>query len=993
MEMFPLFIEGEAFHLYSQLSDSDKKKEDAVQKSFATAFSMTPAKAYSCFKDRCLRVDESPDAYVADLKRLLGLSGHKVSGDKDPVLFEQLLAGLTPEYSRQIRLTAAGKELKVSDCLESIRALRATEGDSKPGVTAAAAGGGNVPRSVMCFICKQMGHVKKNCPQRRSGNSQSSEQCGAPSSGGVRVCHFCDQPGHFKRDCTLRKKWMESHSQPSAAAAEPTRSAEDTCLCTVPSPGRQNLPKVYVDVAVDGGDWCRVRSVIDTGSTKTLVTIALVERVHAVLEQQPEEPILALDGKPLQLLGRATMKFVRNDGPVSIHPVTMSVLVVPELSVVGTEVLIGSDMVATCGGLKLDYDHECSLSAVVLGSRCDVAAATSVGEQDHPLRHVSAETDGDDIVLSSDDGSVRWDSEHGRWVLKWKWKDGHPPSASIGPGIGEYSRAKLTATEEELFGLEVQTWIDSGWLVPHDDVEHGEPACVLPLLAVVQPHKPTTPVRPCLDYRMLNKLIESSPGLDAPACSETLRSWRKSPAGDFQLVDLSKAYLQVHVHPELQRYQVVLWQGKPYVMTRVGFGMNIAPKFMDIIIRYVTRGYPEVDNYVDDLRIPTQLVDPVTAALHRFGLPTKPAEHLPNARVLGLQLSTSDDRVMWHRRDGVKMTFDLPLTKRKVFQWCGRLTSHYPVAGWLRPSCSMVKRLATLENGDNWDDEVSPELLSICQSLQERVSSHDPVRGVWQVNGDPDAVFTVWCDASDLALGVAIEVNGDVIEDSTEMRDVHDKHHINVAELEAAVKGIKLALIWKAKRAIVKTDSKTVFSWLRQVVNNVRSVKTSGLSDLLIQHRLQAIADLIDTFHLDIVVEWVPSAKNCADQLTRVPDPWIARSKFLKKETTVADSSSGPLSAETSHGEFVAAVSSLSLPCPVSHDDIVAAQSDDATIQSIIDQLQNDMPIPEDIRNVRQQLVVKNGVLFRCVKLTIEGVVTVIMCLLTSMYCERSCVC
>ena len=88
-------------------------------------------------------------------------------------------------------------------------------------------------------------------------------------------------------------------------------------------------------------------------------------------------------------------------------------------------------------------------------------------------------------------------------------------------------------------------------------------------------------------------------------------------------------------------------------------------------------------------------------------------------------------------------------------------------------------------------------------------------------------------------------------------------------------------------------------------------------------------------------------------------------------------SSSGPLSAETSHGEFVAAVSSLSLPCPVSHDDIVAAQSDDATILSIIDQLQNDMPISEDLRNVRQQLVVKNGVLFRCVKLSIEGVVTV----------------
>ena len=47
---------------------------------------------------------------MADLKRLLQLSGHKQDGDSDAMVVEQMIAGLPPEVARQLRMTLAGKK-------------------------------------------------------------------------------------------------------------------------------------------------------------------------------------------------------------------------------------------------------------------------------------------------------------------------------------------------------------------------------------------------------------------------------------------------------------------------------------------------------------------------------------------------------------------------------------------------------------------------------------------------------------------------------------------------------------------------------------------------------------------------------------------------------------------------------------------------------------------------------------------------------------------
>ena len=83
--------------------------------------------------------------------------------------------------------------------------------------------------------------------------------------------------------------------------------------------------------------------------------------------------------------------------------------------------------------------------------------------------------------------------------------------------------------------------------------------------------------------------------------------------------------------------------------------------------------------------------------------------------------------------------------------------------------------------------------------------------GVWPVDASPDAVWTTWCDASDVARATAAEVNGNIVEDHSWLRSTKDKKHINVAELEALLKELGLASDWNARNVWLKTDSKTVW--------------------------------------------------------------------------------------------------------------------------------------------------------------------------------------
>ena len=124
-------------------------------------------------------------------------------------------------------------------------------------------------------------------------------------------------------------------------------------------------------------------------------------------------------------------------------------------------------------------------------------------------------------------------------------------------------------------------------------------------------------------------------------------------------------------------------------------------------------------------------------------------------------------------------------TRRQLFSLCVKWVGHFPVAGWLRLAASYTKRLCENKSG-SWEEPIGPEAAQKAEEIRERISREDPARGTWRVR--PGGEFTLWCDSSSVAMGAALERDGQIVEDMAWLRRKDTALHINVAELTAVVR-------------------------------------------------------------------------------------------------------------------------------------------------------------------------------------------------------------
>lgn len=509
-------------------------------------------------------------------------------------------------------------------------------------------------------------------------------------------------------------------------------------------------------------------------------------------------------------------------------------------------VIMGMDAITQLGGMVIDGNGQ-----VRVGNNGRIVSIGVV----------------DGVEINDKDFDAKFDGQ--RWMVKWKWINQEPPVIK-----SQNRRCIVRSEHQAVFRSELDNWIKNGWLEKYQHSMHGEIGAVIPLIAAEQPNK-LVKVRPVMDYRRLNEHIQSNPGMDVAVCQEKLRSWRRK-LGRSCLLDLKKAYLQVHIEPSLRKYQIVDIDGEHFVMTRMGFGLNVAPKIMTKIISRVL-SLDEViakgtDHYIDDILVNEEevSVEHVKRHLEKYGLITKEPEPIVNARVLGLRVKTAGDNKLRWSRDGDIPELDKDMTKRELFSLCGKMIGHYPVAGWLRVACSYVKRLA---NEVDWDKKISDSNQRIVGDMIDMVNRDDPVRGRWNIQSVERC--KVWCDASSMAIGVSVEVDGDIIEDAAWMRKVDDGAHINVAELEAVIKGVSLALKWGVTKLEVITDSASVYGWVNSMLEDSRRPKVNGISEMIIRRRLSTIGQLVEEYQLEMTIRQVPSEQNKADALTRVPRKWL----------------------------------------------------------------------------------------------------------------------
>ncbi|KAF0307742.1 Retrovirus-related Pol polyprotein from transposon 297 [Amphibalanus amphitrite] len=841
--VLPLRLTGGAFAVWSQMPVADRGSADAVRDALFTAFAPDPFTAYEAFVSRRLQHGESADVFLADLRRLAALFG----GVPDRMLVCAFVAGL-PETTRQvIRAGTRAESLELASVLARARAVLS---DEQRRINVITVSGGR-------YECRGTGPVRVGVCSGVSADVNALVVADRPlgfdlvlgmdavvALGGVTV----KSADESVFGCELTEVAGGAAGEPVAARPAPPVSVTGGAV------GEPVAARPAPPVSVTGG-----------AAGEPVATRPA--RPVSVTGGAAGEPVAARPARPVSVTGGAVGE------PVAARPA-------PPVSV--TRGAAGEPVaarparpVSVTGGAagELVAARPAPPVSVTGGAAGEPVAARPAGSATVAEGAAAAATSGtrspEGLTVEAKDFVARFDGTAQVWTVAWKWADGVGPDC-LSNRVAEY---RVPPAVRQEYDAELESWLRNGWLQPYDEAVHGPPRGLVPLMAVPQANK----VRPVLDMRELNAHVAAY-SADADVCAEHLRKWRRH-GRRVAVVDLRRAYLQLRLDRRLWPYQTVMLHGRRHCLTRLGFGLNVAPLLMKAVVRAVLSQDSAVERavspYVDDLLVDEEVVSAERVVEHfrRFGLECKPpARAEDGARMLGLRVQPVAGELQWSRDCAVVPPPEV-VTRRAVFAWCGRLVAHFPVCGWLRPAAAWVKRHVN-QLTEGWDDATDDGTLSAqIAYIQERLAGADPARGQWCWTGDR---AVVWADASSIAFGVVIETpDGGVMEDASWLRPSGSSAHINMAELDAAVRGLNLAIAWGATEIELRTDSATVHRWLSDALSGRTRLRTRAAGEMLIRRRVSLIRELTEELQLELTVTLVRSAENLADALTRVPKDWV----------------------------------------------------------------------------------------------------------------------
>ena len=269
----------------------------------------------------------------------------------------------------------------------------------------------------------------------------------------------------------------------------------------------------------------------------------------------------------------------------------------------------------------------------------------------------------------------------------------------------------------------------------------------------------------------------------------------------------------------------------------MGFGLNVAPSIIQTIVDAILTKDKRIQlatsAYIDDVYVDESMVPAARVKEHlcSFGLLSKEPERLQDGvRVLGLQVWGEDNSLYWRRGNKIP---DMPcvVTRQNIFSLCGKLVGNLPVDGWLRVAVAFIKRRAS-DVTAGWDDKIDDAPFNtMIKAVLTRVRKEDPAQGRRCID---DQALSIWVDASSLATGVSLVYDGVVVEDARWLRPPKGSQHINLTELDAIIKGINLAILWKITTLHLFIDSACVHKWTSDTLTGKARVRTKAASEMLI---------------------------------------------------------------------------------------------------------------------------------------------------------------
>ena len=266
---------------------------------------------------------------------------------------------------------------------------------------------------------------------------------------------------------------------PSARAGKRTKGA--VCAGGFPTDG-EALP--VIEAHLNGR---RIRALIDSGSTSSIVNAKFAEDVYS-----SDSQIMNVNGQSITCDGGSTMK-LNIAGVDMVH----SFLVMRDF-VRGVDVIIGLDVIRRLGGVIIKD-----------GS---VEFCRQVSHESVNPTLAACEEKIEPLVIDDPDFTATFQGS--KWVVAWRWKDGPPTITNRITNYGIPAHLSQALTEE------LQSWVKEGWVQP---TPSNQDRGLVPLIPIKQPMKKNA--RPVLDFREINQYIVSHTA-QADVCDKTIRRWR-----------------------------------------------------------------------------------------------------------------------------------------------------------------------------------------------------------------------------------------------------------------------------------------------------------------------------------------------------------------------------------------------------------------------------------------------------------------------------------
>ena len=193
MAVLPTRLRGGAFAVWSRMPAATRHNLEKVKAKLFKAFAMDPFAAQAELVQRRLRPGESADVYLAALQQLAELMG----GMPEKILAIFFVNGL-PESTRAAVRDGMDEDFALERILDRARSVlsRAEVTDAATVVAAVRqlpsqrsgggrGGGGRQHGPFRCWVCGQLGHIARMCPNGRGGGATSAQAPPPPTVRGA----------------------------------------------------------------------------------------------------------------------------------------------------------------------------------------------------------------------------------------------------------------------------------------------------------------------------------------------------------------------------------------------------------------------------------------------------------------------------------------------------------------------------------------------------------------------------------------------------------------------------------------------------------------------------------------------------------------------------------------------------------------------------------------------------------------------------------------